>query len=291
MKRKIAAISILVLLLGFFAFNFISVKADSGWDSDYDSGWDSDWDDDWDSSSDWDDDWDSSSHYSSGGGGGGDLAVVGFIMFFIVIISIIIISQNAAIVFEQNQGNSRFNKSISEEEIKKHIPKFNKEVFLTQVYNNFIAVQNAWSEFDYDALRKLLSDELYNTYHSQLVALKAKKQKNVMSDFVKKNIDITDMKVDSYNISLKVSLTVAFFDYVVDKDNKVVRGTKSFKLNNSYDLTFISTLHAQNNKKSKNCPSCGAPLDDTASNVCKYCNSTIVFENHDWVLSKKEIRR
>ena len=76
-------------------------------------------------------------------------------------------------------NNSNFNKSIDEEEIKKYIPKFKKEVFLTQAYNNFVAVQNAWSEFDYKELRKLLTDELYNTYHSQLIALKAKNQKKI----------------------------------------------------------------------------------------------------------------
>ena len=283
MKKKYILIAIIVLLIGFFTFNYINVKADSGWDSDYDSGWDSG--SDWDSSSDWGSDY----SYSGGGGGGGSF--IGFVIAVIIIIIVINIAKNNPQALERSQGNANFNKSVDEEEIKKHIPEFNKEVFLTQAYNNFLAVQDAWSEFNYDELRKLLSDELYNSYHSQLVALKAKKQKNVMSDFVKKNIDITSMKVDGNNISLKVSLTVAFFDYVVDKDEKVVRGTKSYKVNNSYDLTFISTLKAQNKPQQRNCPSCGAPLADTASNVCTYCHSTIVFNNHDWVMSKKEIRR
>ena len=284
MKKKILAISILVLLIGFFTFNFVSVKADSGWDSDFDSGWDSDWGSDWDSGSDY--------GWSSGGGYSGGVSFIELLIFIIIIIIVIKNNKNnEGTNPRREQGNSRFDKSIDEKEIQEYIPNFNKDVFLTQAYNNFIAVQNAWSEFDYNALRKLLSDELYNTYHSQLVALKAKKQKNLMSDFDEKNIDITDFKVDDNNISIKVSLTVSFFDYVVDKEEKVVRGTKSFKLTNSYDLTFISTLKSQNSKKKKNCPSCGAPLDDTASNACTYCNSTIVFENHDWVLSKKEIRR
>ena len=116
-----------------------------------------------------------------------------------------------------------------------------------------------------------------------------------MKGFEKKNIDITDMKVDGDKISLAVALVVSFYDYVVDKDEKVLRGTDSYKLTNSYNLTFTSTIDVKgkstNKKDKKVCPSCGAPLENTSSNVCPYCNSNIVFEDHDWILSKKEIRR
>ena len=70
MKNKI--LIIVILLTSIFCLNnYINVKADSGWDTDYDSG------SSWDSSSDWDSDsdWDSSSNfdddYSSESGSGG----------------------------------------------------------------------------------------------------------------------------------------------------------------------------------------------------------------------------
>lgn len=37
-------------------------------------------------------------------------------------------------------------------------------------------------------------------------------------------------------------------------------------------------------------PSCGAPINkNNQSNKCKYCNSTIVNNDYDCVISKKEI--
>ncbi len=295
MKKKIIVFTILTLLISFFTFNFLSVKADSGWDSDYDS-WDSssDWDSDydsWDSSSDW-----SSSSSSHSSGSSGDAGAI-FVWFIIIMIIIIIIAsknnnnKGGGTRPKDTQGNSNFEKTVDEKDIQNHISGFSKAQFLDQAYDTFVAVQNAWTEFDYDKLRSLLTDELYNSYHSQLVALKAKKQKNIMSDFDKKKIDITDMKISEDKITLKVSLTVSFYDYVVDKDDNVTRGTKSYKLTNSYDLTFISSLSEDKKNAKKNCPSCGAPLENTSSNVCPFCNSTIVFDVHDWVLSKKEIRR
>lgn len=306
MKNKFIIFSILIILISFFAFNFVSVKADSGWDSDFDSDWGSDWDSDWDSDwgSDWDDDYDydwGSSDYSYHGShhssSGGDIMGVLFWIAVIIIVIIYLASKdhkkgyNPGTTPKKYQGNSNINESIEESEIQAHIPGFSKTEFLNQAYDNFIAVQNAWSEFDYNTLRGLLTDELYNTYHSQLVALKAKKQKNIMSDFRLIRSDITRMNVSGDKITLVVSLTVEFFDYVVDKDNNVTRGTKNYKLTNSYNLTFISTLNEKEKSKERICPSCGAKLENTSSNVCPYCHSNVVFENHDWILSKKEIRR
>jgi hypothetical protein len=291
MKKKIAVISLLLLFIVGLAFNFVKVRADSGWDSDYDS-WDSssDWDSDWDSSS----SWDSDSHYSSGGGG--SAAGAAFVWFIIIIIIIIVLANKnnnnkGGTNPKQHQGNSNITNTVKEEDIQKYIAGFNKDEFLKLAFDNFVAVQNAWTEFNYDKLRSLLTDELYNTYHTQLVALKAKKQKNIMSDFETKNIDITNIDVKGDKISLTVALTISFYDYVVDKDDNVTRGTKSYKLTNSYNLTFVSTLNEKEKNKERNCPSCGAKLENTSSNVCPYCHSNVVFENHDWILSKKEIRR
>ena len=38
-------------------------------------------------------------------------------------------------------------------------------------------------EFDYNKLKEILSDELYNPYEVDLEVLKTKNQKNIMKDF------------------------------------------------------------------------------------------------------------
>ena len=166
------------LIICGITFTTFKLKADSGWDSDYDSGsWDSG--SDWGSSS-WDSDWGSSG--SSSGGGS-------FITFIIVaaIIIYVIIESNKT---NNNTAptNTNIQPSLSEEKKKKTLPEFNKQEFLDKAYSIFIEVQNAWSNFDYETLRKYLSDELFNTYKSQLRVLNAKKQKNLMHNFVKYNI-------------------------------------------------------------------------------------------------------
>ncbi len=292
MKNKIIKyLSVMIILFTCFIYCIRQneIKADSGWDSSYDSGgsWDSGssgWDSgssswDWGSSS---DSYDSSRSSSSSGG-----SFVAFIIFVIMII--LIRSSNKTKIHISSNADIPLNfDSVSEEEIKKILPDFNKQRFLNDAYQTYLNVQKAWSNFDTKALREMLSDELYNTYNSQLKVLKAKKQKNIMSDFVMDSIDINSINLEGEKITLTCILRVNFYDYVVDSEEKVVRGTNTKKIDITYELTFISTI---THKEVKNCPSCGAPVKGKAADKCEYCGSTLVKNTYDWVLAKKENKR
>ena len=39
--------------------------------------------------------------------------------------------------------------------------------------------------------------------------------------------------------------------------------------------------------KDYKCPNCGAPVEVNSVGVCPYCNSKIIGENTEWVMSKK----
>ena len=55
-----------------------------------------------------------------------------------------------------------------------------------------------------------------------------------------------------------------------------------------YDFTFVMK---NTDEKIDHCPNCGAPVEVNASGVCPYCNSKIVGENTEWVMSKKVCTR
>ena len=151
-------------------------------------------------------------------------------------------------------------------------------------YKKFLAVQNAWMDFEYDQLRELCTDELYNSYITQLDTLKLKFGKNIMSDFEQHFIRIIGVTEEAGNIIVKVYLKVSFFDYVINtKTTEVTRGTDQRKLTNNYILTFVKAK----GKTAKKCPNCGAPIKGNTSSKCPYCDSTIVTDAKDFVMSKK----
>lgn len=276
MKKKIKSI-LLVCLAVFTCLSLLSlsVKADSGWDTDY-GGWDSS-DSDWDSS-----DWGSSS--SSGGSG----SIGSLIVFVIIIIIVIVITNkgnkakldNSTIPIPSNIAINKL--SVSDETLAKY--NLNREELLNKAFELYKNVQISWMNIDYDSLRKYLSDELFNTYKMQLEALKMKKQKNVMEGFVRKDMVITDIFENNGLITATVELVVSQLDYVVNETNQVVKGTNTRRMMVHYELTFTMTL----DKNSGKCPNCNAPLPNQASNKCPYCGSTVVTKNHDLVMTKKQ---
>lgn len=314
--KKIAiAISLiaLMLLLSIFIFKRVSptlLKGDSGFDSSYDSGssWDSgssyDSDSSWDSysSSDWGSSYDRDSSYSGSSGTSRTssssfsildkisvfFAII-FVIFFVVatIIDILYILKRILNFFKRTLKrifrkkvviNS---KPLSEEKIKMFIPNYN-EKFLQERYLDYLEIQRAWQDFDYDTLRKKLTDELYNQNEMQLATLKAQERKNVMKEFIYKDSFITNVKEENGLIIVTLELMCEFYDYIEQK-GAVIRGNRNVKIKQHYEMTFVCAKLKNVNK----CPNCGAKLNGSVSNKCEYCGSIITGLSNEWTLSKK----
>lgn len=69
-----------------------------------------------------------------------------------------------------NEFNSlyKINKKVSEDEFSKYIKKESMADFVLDRFQDYIDIQNAWMEFDYDALSNKTTNELYNQYLMQL---------------------------------------------------------------------------------------------------------------------------
>ncbi|MBR4693823.1 MAG: TIM44-like domain-containing protein [Bacilli bacterium] len=180
-------------------------------------------------------------------------------------------------IFNDNYGDMDINK------LQAILPNETLDSLKEMAVNKFIEIQNAWMNFDYETLKKCCSDELYNSYYEQLEVLKAKNQKNIMSDFQTISIKIINCGESTDYINVRVFLKIAFYDYVVDGKGKVLHGNKKSKIMNNYVLNFIRAKDTS----ARFCSSCGAEITDPAAKVCPYCRSKIVVPPSQFVLSKK----
>ena len=153
------------------------------------------------------------------------------------------------------------------------------------IKNNYIEVQNAWMNFNYDKLRTLLTDELYNQYEMQLKSLERKKQKNIMKKFKIIKIVIKSVKAENKVLTINTESMIKFKDYIVDEKGKCVRGSKYKKVIMHYKMVHVM---AKDKPKDINCPNCGAPISDLASQRCSNCNSVIARIPRKIVLAKKQ---
>ena len=277
MKKKFIVFLIVIGML-FSGVNL--VKADSGWDSSYDSGGG------WDSGGSWDSGWDSGGSWSSSSSGGSYSDGDGFafmIIFAVVVIIIIYFSINNRGGKGGSGSTSNFNKysDIKDDRLKKI--GMNADEFKKLAFELYKSIQEEWMNFDYEGLRKHLTDELYNSYVMQLDALKVKGQQNIMKDFENIDVKITNITEEAGIVNVTVYLHTAMYDYVVDNNKKTVRGKDNHKIDIEYSITFVKA----SDESLKKCPNCGAPFEGVAGGKCEYCGSTIVIGPKEYVMSKK----
>lgn len=275
MSKKISkflcfCVIFLIICISFFSFPV--VNADSGWDSSYSSGGGS-----------------SGGGYSSGDYSGDPLEFFKISVFFIVIFV-------AYISFPNKGKNNNISsdspypfKDITQEDLASIMPGVNLLTLKRQIFDNFVEIQNAWMNFDYNKLRELCTDELYNSYIAQLEILKLKSGKNIMSDFREIRTEIFSIRKVNGVLILDAFMKVEFYDYVINTvNNEVIRGNNSRKLTNNYILTYIMDANYINENTTK-CPNCTAPIAHITSGECEYCHSTIVKKSSKFVLSKKVV--
>ena len=273
-KNKLWIFLILIIPVLLIIGNTQKVKADSGFDTSYDSGGSS-----WSSSS---SDW-SSSDYSSSDSDGGILeSVVLIILMVIAVIEIFNnIKKDGKKMLRQIDPNI-----VPINKIKEYIPNYDYNKFATDRFNDYVEIQNAWMNFDYDTLRNKLTDELYNQYAMQLDTMKIKNEQNIMNNYKLLRTYVTGIKEENGNIEITIQMVISLNDYIV-KNGKVIRGSKNRLVTNYYEMKFVCSKESS----SKTCPNCHAPLNNNASQVCEYCGSVITKTGENWVMTKKQTKR
>ncbi len=277
-KVTIYLILFLTLVVGANTIKITKVDADSGFDSSYDSGGSS-WggsSDSWDSSSSWD-----SSDSSSGSG---EPASLTSLMIVVVLFIVVFVIENEISKRKTEKKQIIKSKDMDLDLISKIDPNLNLYEFKNEAFNIYKDVQEAWMNLDDGKIRTLTTDELYNMYSMQLDTLRVKNEKNIMKEINLVTASLTNLKIENNIETATVIMTVNCYDYIVDSQNKVVRGNDKNKIEITYELTYIKSVGEKVNK----CPNCGAEINDDNSTTCEYCRAIITRNTSKWVLSKKQ---
>lgn len=277
-KVTIYLVLFLTLIVGANTIKITKVDADSGFDSSYDSGGSS-----WGGSS---DSWDSSSSWDSSDSSSGSGEPVSFTSFMIVVVLFIVVFVIENEISKRKTEKKQIIKSkdMDLDLISKIDPNLNLYEFKNEAFNIYKDVQEAWMNLDDGKIRTFTTDELYNMYSMQLDTLRVKNEKNIMKEINLVTASLTNLKIENNIETATVIMTVNCYDYIVDSQNKVVRGNDKNKIEITYELTYIKSVGEKVNK----CPNCGAEINDDNSTTCEYCRAIITRNTSKWVLSKKQ---
>jgi hypothetical protein len=129
----------------------------------------------------------------------------------------------------------RFNNDC--EELKRIDKSYNEEEFINNSFEMFKDIQLLWSKSDLNELKNLVSEDIYNDYVKKIEELKKQERKNIMDNISLKTNKIVDIIIDK-DVTINCEMNITCIDYIIDKDNKVVKGKKDKPINYTYELSF-----------------------------------------------------
>lgn len=300
MKKKILAVILSTILAlsipSALAAAYYNLPLDVGNFNDYGGGGD------WGGTTDWGGggDWGGTTDW---GGSSSDADPVGlFIAIIIIVVIAIIIATNFS-----SRSNKSGNTSYSSYEtpaqfmptdyttkitefIKQSDTDFNSEKFIAWSKSIFIVLQTAWSERDWEKIRTIEKEELFELHNTQLQEyirlgrINCIERINVNQAFLHKYV--RDENFEHLTVCMKVRM----IDYIIDeKSGKVLKGSKNDDVFMTYLLTFTRRKGIKttiiNGVISNSCPHCGAPVDSASAGRCEYCGSVVHSGEYNWVLS------
>ena len=177
--------------------------------------------------------------------------------------------------------------------IKQNDENFDTEQFLLWAKNIFIIIQTAWAQRDWEKIRTIEKEELFEQHNTQLQEYIRLGRINIME-----NINVIDaylhkLVIDENFENLTVSLRATMNDYIInEKNGKVLMGNKNEVFDTIYQMTFTRRKGIKTNLINglivNVCPHCGATVESASAGVCQYCGSVVHSGEFNWVLSNLE---
>ena len=151
----------------------------------------------------------------------------------------------------------------------------------------FKNLYTAWSLTKLDNVRNLLTDRLYESWMFWIDSYKNNGLTNKLDKVSIKKIEFVKLEIDKFYEAVTVRIHASCKDYVLDKQGRLMGGSKIKKRKFTEYWTFIRRAGVKNDDYDyKTCPNCGAPADKIGqAGICEYCNTKISNGDFSWVLS------
>ncbi len=168
-------------------------------------------------------------------------------------------------------------------------PALSRETFEARVELCYRILNDSWPENDLAPARGLVSDGLYDYLSYWTTAFATQGMRNALDDMKITRKVIAKVTRDHFYDAVTIRIWGRGKDYVVDRNDHVVRGARHRERPYSEYWTFIrSSARRGPATTAPACPNCGAPLAITMAGSCEHCGVHVTAGEFDWVLSKIE---
>jgi hypothetical protein len=169
-------------------------------------------------------------------------------------------------------------------------PEFTWNEFEARAALIFNELQAAWSTLGWERARPHETDSIFQMHRYWIEEYKRQNLRNALDACRITSMQPVKIKEDIFYNAITLRIWAEGYDYTVDRNGKVVSGSKKKLRRWSEYWTFIRNRNAKptHSRADLNCPNCGAPLKVNVTGICEYCLGKVTSGEFDWVLSKIE---
>jgi hypothetical protein len=167
-------------------------------------------------------------------------------------------------------------------------PGFDWVAFQARVRDLAVELQDAWTARDWERVRPLETESLFQMHRYWIDAYRRQRLRNVVADFRVTRIEAVKIDTDAFYESVTVRIFAEGRDHTVDESGRVVAGSQSALRRWSEYWTLIRSRGVDAGVQTRSCPNCGARIAVGATGVCEFCGGKLTSGEFGWVLSRIE---
>lgn len=175
---------------------------------------------------------------------------------------------------------------LSDSDLTEHGIK-NRKVLEQELFKKLSTIQTARTKYDYDTLKHLCTEKLYNLYISELEMLHQVDLGYHFEDYKLLEAQLYSITSTEKEIKLQIAMKASCISYRQDNENNIVDGSKTDRTIICHELEFTKKISVD--EIELNCPNCGAPTKRSVKGKCSYCHTIIDSESTEWKLSKNKV--
>ena len=165
-------------------------------------------------------------------------------------------------------------------------PEFSLQQFTDLAKEAFFQLQDAWTSLDWDKTRPLMTSALWEANLMWIEKYRRTEQRNHLDDIEIGDITPVAFESDAFYDTITVAFDAQCKDYTVDREGKVLSGSKEVSIPFREYWTFIRRKgHEKDDQFRRSCPNCGTPVEAAKMQSCPSCQGLLSSSEFDWTLA------
>lgn len=169
---------------------------------------------------------------------------------FIIMIALILLSTLLANVGDKKKKKQTiYEKKYNDPllEINNNNDIINKEELSQLAFQKLKELKLAKMNFDFNTIRNITNNEIFELYSKQIQTLKNKKQKNIVQNIKYINSHITNIITNESNQIINFRITIECYDFTTDNYNNAIDKNYNQKLLQTYEIEIKKKLNTIQN--------------------------------------------